>query len=151
MWYRRILTVNTLSVLLLLAIEHCVFVSWQHFGLGGHLGLPALDQLDSSHLPSLVGGQGGSAHGQATTENIPSLWASTMSTVGEGSVDLCVHQALALSGLGELLCSSRGGTNSSCGSCGGLCCNLSLESTIKDRDNVVDAAKATSLAQLLRC
>jgi hypothetical protein len=132
MWCRWTLTVNTLSVLLLLAIEHCVFVSWQHFGLGGHLSLPALDQLDSSHLPSLVGGQGGSAHGQTTTENIPSLWASTMSAVVEGSIDLCIHQALALGGLGELLCSGRSGTNSLCGSSGGLCCDLSLESTIED-------------------
>jgi hypothetical protein len=112
--------VNTLSVLLLLAIEHCVFVSWQHFGLGGHLGLPSLDQLDSSHLPGLVGGHGDSAHGQATTENFTLLRASAMSTVVEGSVDLCVHQALALGGLGELLSSGLGGANSLCGSSGGL-------------------------------
>lgn len=149
--YRRRLTVNALSVLLLLAVEHCVFIPWQHFGLSGHLGLPSLDQLDSSHLPSLVAGHGNSAHWQATTEDFTLPRASAMSAVVERGVDLCVHQALSLGGLGELLSSGLGSTNSLCGSGGGLCLDLSLESAIEDRDNVVDATKATALAQLLRC
>jgi len=112
--------VNTLSVLLLLAIEHCVFVSWQHFGLGGHLSLPSLDQLDSSHLPSLVTSHGDSTHRQAATEDFALSRASAMSTVVERSVDLCVHQALSLGGLGKFLSGGLGGANSLCGSSGGL-------------------------------
>ena len=149
--YRRRLTVNALSVLLLLAVEHCVFVSWQHFGLGGHLSLPSLDQLDSSHLPSLVASHGDSTHGQATTQDFALPRASAMSAVVERGVDLCVHQALSLGGLGELLSSCLGGTNSLCSSGGGLCLDLSLKGAIEDRDNVVDTTKATALAQLLRC
>lgn len=103
---------NTLSVLLLLAIEHCVLVSWQHFGLGGHLSLPSLDQLDGSHLSSLVTGHGDSAHGQASTQNFALSRASSMSAVVERGVDLCVHQALSLGGLGEFLSSGLGGANS---------------------------------------
>lgn len=40
------LTVNSLSVLLLLAVEDGVFVLWQHLLLGWHLVLPALNWLD---------------------------------------------------------------------------------------------------------
>lgn len=40
------LTVDSLSVLLLLAIKDGVFVLWQHLLLGWHLVLPALNWLD---------------------------------------------------------------------------------------------------------
>merc|ERR1712093_169529 len=94
--------VNTLPVLLLLTIEHCVFVSWQHLSLGGHVGLPSLEQLDGAHFPCLIAGHSDSTRGQATTKNITLSWTSTMSEVVERGVDLCVHQALALGGLREL-------------------------------------------------
>lgn len=38
-------TVDSLSVLLLLPVEHGVLVLGQHLGLGGHLGLPTLQRL----------------------------------------------------------------------------------------------------------
>ena len=44
------LTVNSLSVLLLLAVEDGVFILWQHLLLSWHLLLPALNWLDSDTL-----------------------------------------------------------------------------------------------------
>lgn len=43
-------TVNSLPVLLLLAVEDGVFVLWQHLLLGWHLVLPALNWLDGDTL-----------------------------------------------------------------------------------------------------
>lgn len=142
---------NALSVLLLFAVEHCVFVSWQHLSLGGHVGLPSLEQLDGAHFPGLITGHGDCTGGQAATENIALPRASAMSEVVKRSVGLCVHQALALGGLRELSSGGRGGANSFGGSRSGLRLDLSLECAIEDRNDVVDTTEATALAQLLRC
>lgn len=107
---------NALSVLLLLTVEHCVFVSWQHFSLCGHVGLPSLEQLDGAHFPGLIAGHGDSACGQATTEDFTLSWASAMSEIVERGVGLCVHQALALGGLRELSGGGLGSANSLGGS-----------------------------------
>jgi hypothetical protein len=144
------LTVDSLSVLFLLAIEHGVLVSWKHLGFGRHVGLPSLKQLDCAHLPSLVGRHGDRAKLQATAQNLALLGASTMSAVVEWSVGLGVDQALALGGLGEFFCGGPRGANSLCNSCSRHCRNLPLQSTVKYRDYVVDAAKAAALAKLLR-
>ena len=47
---QKMLTVNSLSILFLLAIENGVFVLWQHLLLGWHLLLPALNWLDLNAL-----------------------------------------------------------------------------------------------------
>lgn len=111
--------VNALSVLLLLAVEHGVLVSWQHLGLGGHLSLPSLDQLDGAHLSSLISSHGGSARGQTPAQYLTLPRASTMSAVVERSVCLCVEHALALGGLSELFGSGLGGADPLCGGSGG--------------------------------
>lgn len=114
---------HSLAVALGFPVEHAVLVSWQHFGLGGHLILPSLDQLNCACSSCLITQQPSRSVGQAAAENLSLARSATMPSLVEGLIGFAVQEPLSFSCSRKFFGCSTGGARLGRGSLGDCSCD----------------------------